>query len=156
MHIHGVNFLRFNWDVYVRCVNFGAHAPQNTRWSKFDKLCRGEANGLRLVEADTWHCLGYLAGTDLVKHSWRTRSELCKTKFGDDMEGLSTPLASLPLFFLMKAWVATAIICKWNLLTYDCRHWKFPGVAKIKSSIAQNLVLSLGKLRQWQSVDASC
>ena len=46
-----------------------------------DKLCRSEAIGLSLVQTNTWHYLGYLAGTDPVKLSWRTRSKLAK-KFG--------------------------------------------------------------------------
>ena len=32
----------------------------------------------RLVETDTWHCQGYLAGTNLVKIARRVRSKLCK------------------------------------------------------------------------------
>ena len=37
--------------------------------SEVSKLCSSEAIGLRLVETDTRHCLGYLAGTDFIKLS---------------------------------------------------------------------------------------
>ena len=61
--------------------------PQNTFWTEVeDKLCRSKAIGLHAVEKDTWHGLGYLAGTDITKLAWRNRSKLCKKKLEDDRE----------------------------------------------------------------------
>ena len=76
-----------------------AHALQNALWPKLDKLCRRTTVRLHLIETDTRHCPGYLAGIDLIMLSWRAWSKICKKKFGDDTEGFGRDLASLPLFF---------------------------------------------------------
>ena len=62
-------FLYFIEAVFGAASTLALMPPQNIYWPKVQKVCRSEAIGLRLVETDTWHCLGYFAGTDLVKLS---------------------------------------------------------------------------------------
>ena len=75
-------FSNIYWSVFVG--SGGSSYPPKNIVQKIWKLYSGEANRVRLVEADTWHCLAYLTGADLVKLSWRNSSKFCK--FGDRWE----------------------------------------------------------------------
>ena len=69
-------FSNIYWSVFVG--SGGSSYPPKNIVQKIWKLYSGEANRVRLVEADTWHCLAYLTGADLVKLSWQNSSKLCK------------------------------------------------------------------------------
>ena len=57
--------------IEVFCGLRGAYPP-NTYCQKFENC----ADGLQFESVESFHCLGYLAGTDLVKLSWRLRFKL--------------------------------------------------------------------------------
>ena len=61
------------------------------------------------VVADTWHCLGYLADTDLIKLSWRARSMLCKKGHGCGMTGSGLATPSESSFVLLGASIVRLI-----------------------------------------------
>ena len=72
------------WAPGPICPNYICTKFQNCAWVKpFDSV-------YNVVETGTWHCQGYLAGTNLVKVSRRPMSKLCKSKFGDE-KGMATP-----------------------------------------------------------------
>ena len=91
---------------------------------KIWKLWRRDSVRLRLLETDTWHCLGYLFGTDLVKLSWRSRFKPCTSKFGDDLERVGDLVAILPIFI----WGRRSVVRRLNF---------FVGLPTIFSSVCK-------------------
>ena len=70
LNIHGPLLIRSPIVVLpaTRQRRLSRHNPSQ-RWYPIYRPKQVKAIGLHLDEADTWHCLGYLTGTDLVKLS---------------------------------------------------------------------------------------
>ena len=102
--MNSIIFLRFYWGSFVCRVNL--RAPPKHIGQIWHTLL--EWIHRSLVETDTIYCLGYLAGTELVHFSRRTRSKLCKKKFRDTIKGVGDHLPSESSFIPYGALVTAA------------------------------------------------